>query len=106
MTPTHWSAPIPMLIIALGAVLVSEIWVGVVAISENNLTLIVVAAIGATGAIAGALISAHTAFRLTRHERQYEQDQRRSHLVVVKGKDSIFIGDEEIDALADQERER
>ena len=106
MTPTNWSAPIPMLIIALGVTLASEIAVGFVAISENNLTLLGVAAIGAFGALAGTLISAHTAIRLARHEAQYKQDQRRSHLVVVKGKDATLIGDEEIEALADDDQER
>lgn len=58
---------------ALAAAL--AVWLGVVAISENNLTLLGVAAIGAAGSISAAVIAAGTRSRIERLERKSEESK-------------------------------
>jgi hypothetical protein len=65
-----------------------------VALTENNLTLLLVAAIGAGASLTSVWITSRT-------QRELRQVRRDRRLVVTKAENGVTFSDEEIDDLAD-----
>lgn len=69
MPTSHFGAAALALTIAL----IGQVSAGIVALSENNVTLLGVAAIGAVGSISAAVIAASNSRRIDRLEREKDK---------------------------------